>query len=327
MSSPAMRVKIRWLYLPWTFASVVFFTYLLLWRAGASEMKKAVNDWAQDQRAAGAVVSYDALKSDGFPFFLRVHVEQPEIEYADQLRWRTDRLTIDALPYNLNRLIFSTRSEQQVRVANGSEWRIETSDFQVSLANDKDRKWKLAANVADASAQRSDGVTANLRRLVFDISPTVADPSIVTLSLDAQSMQIKLRDREFALDALQTVMAASQAPHLVDTQNWRDSGGVLLINGLIATVDDASLSLTGELSADQQLFPAGALHTEIKSPATFVALLAAAGALDKNDVETLSSTLTLAAIAGGGKLTAPMILKDGLVQIAGVTVAAMDSND
>ncbi|GJL90425.1 DUF2125 domain-containing protein [Hyphococcus sp.] len=327
MNSPATTAKLRWLYLPWAIATVVFLAYLLLWRAGAAEMKKAVVNWVQDQRAAGAEISYGALKTDGFPFFLRVHIEQPDIAYADQFYWRTDLLTIDALPYDLNRLIFSAHSDQHLHFGRQGEWRIKTNDFRISIANDKQREWAFAMTVAGATAVRSDGVKASLEKLVLDASPTASDKTIFTMSLEARGASVTDQTRKFDLDTVQTVMAASQTPFLNNIQEWRDAGGMLLINGFIANSGDASLSVSGELAPDHQLYPAGTLHTEVKSPATFVQLLAEAGAIDKEDVESISSTLTLAAIANGGKLAAPIILKEGVVQVAGVTIAELGSID
>ena len=117
----------RWLYIPWAIAAIVFLGYFMLWRAGASEMKKAVGAWVEDQREAGYNVSYGTLIADGFPFFLRLHIEDAHIAAHGLWDWQTERLTIDALPYDLNRLIFSTRSQQRISVANYGDWRASLS--------------------------------------------------------------------------------------------------------------------------------------------------------------------------------------------------------
>ena len=85
----------RWLYIPWGVAAIVFLGYVMLWRAGAHEMKKAVGVWVEDQRAAGYDVSHGGLISDGFPFFLRLHIEDPHIAAPGLWSWRTGRLTIE----------------------------------------------------------------------------------------------------------------------------------------------------------------------------------------------------------------------------------------
>ena len=140
----------RWFYIPWTVAAVIFVAYFMLWRYGASEMKTAVGEWVEDQRAAGFDVSHGALKTDGFPFFLRLHIDEPHIASPGAWDWRTDRLTIDALPYDLNKLIFSTRSEQEVFLDGAGRWRVNADDFRVSIANDKKRDWVFATTIGGA---------------------------------------------------------------------------------------------------------------------------------------------------------------------------------
>ncbi|MEO1137587.1 MAG: DUF2125 domain-containing protein, partial [Pseudomonadota bacterium] len=105
MTGEAAKLRRRWLYLPFAIAGVIMAGYFLLWRAGAAEMKKAVAAWVEDQRAAGLVVSHGDLEAEGFPFFLRLHIADPDIAAPGVWRWRTERLTLDALPYDLNRLI------------------------------------------------------------------------------------------------------------------------------------------------------------------------------------------------------------------------------
>ncbi|MHA7872551.1 MAG: DUF2125 domain-containing protein, partial [Hyphococcus sp.] len=172
MTEQQTRLKRRWLYIPFAVAAVVVIAYYLLWRAGAAEMKTAVADWAEAQRAAGLEVSHGALKADGFPFFLRVHVAAPAIEAPGAWAWRGDRLSLDALPYDLNKLIFSPRGEQIVSVENYDEWRITAADLRASIARDGAQGWVFSMNVADAVARRpADGAAASLGTLVFDLAP------------------------------------------------------------------------------------------------------------------------------------------------------------
>jgi hypothetical protein len=161
----------------------------------------------------------------------------------------------------------------------------------------------------------------------MDVSPTASDITIITANLAADELNVKTPNSEIRLDTIQATLAASQAPLLGDLHSWRDAGGALLVKGLIVTLAGARFTLSGDITPDQHLNPVGALQAEITSPATFVSLLAEAGALNKQDVEHIASSLTLAAIAGGGKLVAPIMLSDGLVQVSGVTIARLDSND
>lgn len=284
-------------------------------------MKKAVALWADDQRAAGLDVSYGALKAEGFPFFLRVHVETPEIAAPDQWRWRTNRLTLDALPYDLTRLIFSVRSEQQISLAGYGDWRVTAGDFRFSIANDKTRDWTFAMNISGAHAVRgADQASASVENLVFDLAPAAADKTMLVLSLAAANIESNPTGCAFRLDSIEAVMAATQAQALGDAQMWRQAGGEFIINGLNAQLDEARLSVSGKLSLDPALHPEGALNTELVSPAPFAKALAQLGLMSEENAESAGAALTLAAIAGGGKISAPLEFKDGAAQLSGVKI-------
>ncbi|WP_375201487.1 DUF2125 domain-containing protein [Hyphococcus sp.] len=316
----------RWLYIPWGIAAAVFVAYLMLWRYGADEMKNAVNLWVEDQRAAGFDVSHGALKADGFPFFLRLHVEEPRIAAPGVWAWRTKRLTMDALPYDLNRLIFSTRSEQTLSVDGYGDWRITAEDFRVSIANDKKRDWMFAATIGGATAKREeDGAEAALGNLVIDLAPDEADMTVLTLNLMATQAHLDAEDAEIDLDKIQAALSASEIYALSDAESWRRAGGALQINGFFAQLEEGRFAAAGTLKLDENGSPEGTLKTEIIAPAPFIQLLARTGALSPDEAESAAATLTLATIAAGGKLTAPIELKEGAAHLAGAKIADLPS--
>lgn len=312
----------RWFYIPWTVAAVIFVAYFMLWRYGAAEMKNAVGVWVEDQRAAGFEVSHGALITDGFPFFLRVHVEEPHIAAPGAWEWRTERLTIDALPYDLNKLIFSTRDEQMVSSAEFGDWRVTADDFRVSVANDKKRDWIFAATIGGAKARREeDGATASLGSLVLDLAPDDAEKTTLTLHMMATQMRANIEDAAIRLDKLQTALAVSKTYALANAATWRQAGGALQVNSFFAQLEEARFAAAGVLALDRDGRPEGALKTEIIAPAPFIRLLGQAGAMSEEDADSAAASLTLASIAAGGKLTAPVELKDGAAHLAGVKIA------
>ncbi len=321
MADAPARPKRRWLYLPFAVAAVIVAGYWLLWRAGAAEMKKGVAAWVEDQREAGFEVSHGELKAEGFPFFLRVHVATPEIAAPGQWRWRTDRLTLDALPYDLNRLIFSVRGEQRMETAAYGDWRVNADDFRFSIANDKARGWAFAMTMRGAHAVRdADNANGAVDRLVFDLAPSEDDPAMLVLSLAAQDIKATAPDGVFRLSGVQTVMAATQTHLLSDAEMWRQTGGELIINGFNAQLDEAKLSVAGALSIDETHAPQGALETEITAPAPFVKALSQLGVMSEEEAESAAAALTLAAITSGGKISAPIEFKGGAAHIAGVKI-------
>ncbi len=326
--SPMSR---RWLYIPFAIAGAILFAYYLLWRAGAAEMKNGVEAWVLDQRATGIEVSHGDISRDGFPFFLRVHIDDVSIAKPGSWSWRVERLTMDALPYDLNRLIFSTRSAQTIWMKGYGEWRITADDFRTSIANDKDREWAFAATVGNLHALRqTDGASASLASLVFDLAPDAVDKSTLTLNLAVTNARGSTGDRSMDLDSLQTILAVTQTEAFATNDPasaWRMANGRTNIQALLAKIGDSSVAISGGLSLDQNGYPAGRLDAETIAPAALARALGDAGVLAPSDAEATAATLTLAAIAGGGKITAPVEFKNGVVQIAGAKLADLPRLD
>lgn len=326
MSEIQARLRRRWLYLPFAIAAVIVFGYYLLWRAGAAEIKKAVSSWTEEQRNAGLEVSYETIQTDGFPFFLRVHIDRPSIAAPGEWAWRGERLSLDALPYELNKIIFSPVGEQTVELTGHGVWRAVADDFRASIARDAEREWIFSANIGNMTARReSDGAEAAISSLIFDIAPAPADITTLTLTLAGNGVTYKTNPSVFTLAQIQTVTALTHT-HLLqgeDPAQWRENGGALIINGLIAELNTATVSVSGDLALDQAQYPAGRLNAEIANPAGLAETLGDAGVLTPNEAEAAAAGLMLMALAGGGKITAPIVLKDGEAQIRGVKIAEL----
>ena len=324
-SEQATRLKRRWLYIPFAVAGVIVFAYYLLWSAGAREMKAAVADWVVEQREAGLTISHGAIQAGGFPFFLRVHIADPNIASLNGWRWRGDKLSLDALSYELNKLIFSPNGEQVVALEGYGTWRATADDLRASIARDEARGWVFSLNIADAKAMREeDGAEAALGSLVFDLAPDAAAPQTLTLTLAATAFQAKTGAESYDIATLQTVSSLSQTHLLNGNDNgaaWRNAGGALTITGLFIDIEETQISAAGTIRLDETQHPAGLVNTEIENPAGFARMLGKAGALTHTEAETAAAGLSLMALAGGGKIKAPIEMKNGNAQIAGVKIA------
>jgi len=322
MSKTTKRPSRIFLYAPFIVAGIIVAGYYALWRTGADGMKQAVLQWAEDQQAMGYEVTHGALVAEGFPFFLRVHVERPAIVAPGLGSWRTDRLTLDALPYDFHRIIFSVRGGQDVSLAEHGAWVISADDFRISLAEDKTTVWKLSTSIAGLSASRfEDGANASAASIVFDLAPSPADQMAYVLSFDATALKASSADGGVDITRLQTVAETTYAPALPDIALWRQSGGALQITGLVAQIGEGRLACAGMLSLDENDYPKGRLNAEITRPAVFATALGDAGAITREEADAAGAALTLTSIAGGGKITAPIDLENGSAKIAGVKIA------
>lgn len=325
MADQAKRMPRRWLYIPFAIAAVIVFAYFLLWRAGAVQMKAAAEAWVEDQRAAGLEVSHGAMKASGFPFFLRVEIEAPEIAAPDVWRWRGEELFLDALPYDLDKLIFSPEGEQILWADGYGEWRARAADIRASIERDSARGWRFAMNIDGGEAVSADNAARiSLAALVADLAPAPDEPATLSLNLAAEGVKSMAAGHNYGPGDIRTMITLSHTDWLTPpapAAQWRDAGGSLAITGLSAEFEDATLSLAGALNLDAASYPAGRLQAEIANPAGFAALLGQAGALSEQDAEAAAAGLTLMSFATGGKLSAPIEFKNGEAQIAGVKLA------
>ncbi len=323
MSERADRLNRRWLYIPFAIAGIILVAYYLLWRAGADQMKLAVHDWIADQRQSGMMVDHGPITSSGFPFFLRVHIDDPHIQSADAWRWRGKRLSLDALPYDLNKIIFSTVGEQFISAKNYGEWKFTAEDMRASIARDPSRDWVFSMNVGDATASRvDDEATVSLGMLVFDLAPDPEAKTTLTLNLAATQFDSNLNGEAYSLTTLQTAAAMSQTQLIaLGTQPWRNGGGTLHIAGLMAELEETTFNASGDIKLDLDNRPTGRINAAIENPAGFARMLGKTGAMTHEEAEVAAAGLALLAFASGGKIEAPINLIDGTAQIGGVKIA------
>ena len=303
MSENTTRLKRRWLYIPFAIAGVIVFAYFLLWRAGANQMKLAVEDWVEDQRLSGLAVEHGPITSGGFPFFLRVHIDAPKIQSTDIWHWSGERLSLDALPYNLNKVIFSTTGEQLFRVAPYGEWTLIADDMRASITKDRSREWVFSMNIGDATATRTqDNTTLSLENLIFDLAPAQSERSTLTLNLAATRFDATSNGEIYSLETLQTSAALNQSQLLsFGTNAWRDAGGSLQIIGLFADVEETKFRGSGEITIDENDRPLGTIDAAIENPAGFARMLGRTHAISRNEAEVAAAGLSLMAFATAGQ--------------------------
>lgn len=325
-STPLSR---RWLYLPFAFAGLIFFAYFLLWRAGATEMERHIDQWVAAQRQAGFDITHGEIRTHGFPFFLRAQIDRPAIASPAGWRWRSERLFLDALPYALDRLVFSPDGEQEIYGAALGEWRGQAEQLRASIERDAVTGWRFALTVSDAEGRRpQDGAAYSLTALTANIAPAADDPGALTLNLLARDFILSLngsmaRERAIVAAKTEAALAVTQSALMGEASLWRAAGGTLSIAHFHLNIEDANITAKGRLTLDDDDYPAGRVDATIEQPAGAAHLLGKAGLLPPDQADAAAAGLTLAAIAGGGKITGPIILEDGAARLGGIKLAEL----
>jgi len=330
MTEQKYRAPRRWLYIPFIVGAVIIIAYGFLWRAGAAEMQRQIGVWIADQRQAGIDISHGDITTGGFPFFLRGKITDIDVAAPGQWRWRAEALAIDALPYDLNRLIFSPKGEQRLEADGLGAWRIKGQTLRASIANDAERQWVFSVSINDAQGRSEDSAatfsaaTFSIASLDFDLAPLSDDPATLRLNLRSDGIKANYTRGAIDLAKLNTMLALHQAQTLSHPDGldaWRAAGGALYIIAFTAAVDNTELSVNGRIKIDKNNYPAGRLNTEIINPGGFARALGAAGVLTPEKAAQAEAGLTVMALAGGGKVSAPIDMQGGMVEIAGIKIA------
>ena len=332
-TSPSKRPSRLLLYGPLAIGALILAGWYGLWREGASVMRAELAAFAETQRAAGADVQYRSIKTKGFPFYLRGAAEGFSITYPETgAAYATDVLYVDALPYALDRIIFSAPKAQSIDFgdvrlnvrapngrasisgpeANGSDgapgraWRLKSQSGQVSVA---------------AEGLRGDAGPANgferltIKNATLNAAPAPGDPTTVEIGLVADALGLQFNgDSVAAADRIEAFIVVSNA--------GSPNGTTIDIRGLAVDADDARIALAGELSLDADGYPRGRLDAEIVNPLVLPERLATLGVLGAEEADALAGALGLAALAGGGKVRAPIEFEGATVRIMGVAFAA-----
>ncbi len=326
MAASHRRPSRRLLYLPFAIAGVIVAGYGLLWRHGATEMRRAVVSWADDQRENGLDVSYQKISTGGFPFFLRAKIDGVEIGDPDRWRWQVDRLAIDALPYDLNRLIFSPLGEQRFDHYDAGVWFAQAENIRASITRDPEREWLFMLEVTNGAA-RAEGKSskATVSRLLVNIAPNVEDPALIESSVHAVDILLEDGRHSGFVSLLDATFGLEKAAVFTDAgdpaENWTRANGALVVHHLGMEAEGARLTAAGTLGLDVNGYPAGVIEAKIENPASVATILAGAGILNKYESEAMATGLGFMALATGGTLAVPIKFHDGMAKIGKIKIA------
>ena len=306
------------LWAPFVIAALLVIAYYFVWREGAQTMRRAVDAWAEDQRAAGLIVSYDKVNASGFPFFLRGAAANAVIGDAAHWRWSAERLTIDTLPYALDRLVFSATNPQTLDLGEHGVWSLRSDNGRASIEDDNSRDWLVNVESGPGSVKRADGaVSLSAEKFLLSVAPEATDRQLIQASLIVEKFSAKLSGSAIDAPRIEAFVEIAETA----------AGPALNFRRIAIDAEGAQILLTGDIRLDDAGRPEGALEADIANPSGLAMLLQKLGALSPQEAEQASAALTLTAIAGGGKIRGPVALKNGEARIAGVKIADLPRLD
>jgi hypothetical protein len=300
-------------------AAIALAAYGALWLEGAKTMRRSIEAFAASESAAGRQVSFARLSVGGFPFLLRARIDDALIVGGGSWRWRGETLFVEAAPWAPDRLAFSAAS-QALDLGELGLWRIEARRGRATIARNRERGWVLRIASGPARIAREGAAGGfGARRLEATVTPDDRDPQRVLAKLEIADLVAQGATRPVSADVIELAFEIADPP-LAPSREIR-------LRRLYAESEGGAALLSGVFRLDDAGYPEGVLNADIAKPGAFAALLGELGAIGDHEAEVGAATLDLAAIAGGGRITAPVLLDDGVASIAGVAIAKLPRLD
>jgi hypothetical protein len=315
--------------------ALVAASYAFYWYSVAELVRGGILDWSAARRAEGFTVGWDRYAVSGFPFLLRVTIEQPvfgqtgiEPGYTAQ----APLLIGEARPWTLDRW--------HVAAASGARLAIEPGPARPAIA--------VTANALTGTIQPAEGGDAASRpgtavALSAD-GVAVAGPTPLAIAHAGAQTTIPARAVASHLDtwlsasvSLARVTLPQAVQPLGDTIDrlaaavavkgtipggprrqalaaWRDDGGTLEITSLDLAWRTLQLGAKGTLALDAALQPIGAFTALIRGYNDVIDALVIAGSVRAGDAALAKLALGLLAKEGPdgtNEISAPLTLQSG----------------
>lgn len=320
--------------------------YSLYYIIIADGLRDGIAGWAAERRSDGLDIGYKSLEIDGFPFRIVAQFDAPKIAASrlpSQPTWRARSVSAVVQPWNLSHIILDLGGQGDVefiqraklrrlgyRTDNGlASYEYAADGKPIRLGIDLsavaivDAEAGLNANVARAQLHGRRAETVDkLADLAIKVEDVVLDP--------VNPMQgLKLPPGlgpNIALAMFEATVRGEPVPITTlaaTTVAWRDRGGDIELKRFKLTWGKLDIEADGAMALDSELRPIGALTARIKGHEHLVDAAVAWGQMREKDGRTAKAVLGLLASAGGGTLSVPITLQDGLVSIGPVAVARL----
>jgi hypothetical protein len=332
-----------------TLAAVVLVaaSYGLYWYSVAGLVRSGILDWSAARRAEGFTVGWDRYVISGFPFLLRVAIEQPvfgqtgvEPGYAAQ----APLLVGEARPWALDRWYLTAASGARLAIQPGPVRPAITVTANALAGTVRPAESDDAAShPGTAVALSADGVAVAgptpLAIAHAGVQTTIPAHPVAShldtwlsagFSLAGVTLPQAVQPLGDTIDRLAAAVAVKGTipggPHREALAAWRDDGGTLEITSLDVAWGKLQLGAKGTLALDATLQPVGALTALIRGYNDIIDALVAAGSVRAGDAALAKLALGLLAKEGPDgtyEIGAPLTLQNGSVFLGPARLARL----
>jgi hypothetical protein len=307
-----------------------------IWAAG--QVRTAIAQWTETQRAAGYYIAYDGPDMRGFPVRLAVTLDKPRLTAPEGWRWSGAAITGEAAFWQPLLLHLALPREQELAAV----WRGHQRTLQLSAAradgvvrlDTRGQVITATLDMNDVTVREAAGGRVHADRLHQEISQPPNDSARLLLRGEIGNLLLPAAPpspfpetvERFAYTA-ELVGAISPGDPALALAAWRDAGGLLEVTDLSLIWGPLEVHADGTAALDEAMRPQGAFSARIAGLPEMLDALVTQGLMDPGAAAALRfMVLTLAeGRDGAGRpiVRLPVTLQDGRVFLGPAPLARL----
>ncbi len=324
-----------------TAAAMVVLTVAALaiyWLWAAGQVRTAIAQWAETQRAEGYDITYAGPEVRGFPIRLAVRLDDPRIAAPHGWRWSGAAIAGEAAFWQ-PLLLRLTLPRQQDLVA---IWRGHERTLQLDAAradgmvrfDTRGQAVTATMDMADVTVREASGGSLRASRLHHEVTRPPNGDSRMQVRGEIDDLILPeapspfpetVEHLAYRADLIGEIPSGEPAAALAA---WRDAGGLLEVSDLSLTWGPLAVRADGTAALDELLRPQGAFSARIAGLPEMLDALVAQGAMKPGAAAALRlAVLTLADGRdpnGRPIVRLPVTLQDGRVFLGPAPLARLD---
>ncbi len=257
----------------------------LLWFGVANFAKKQISNWAANEISRGNIVTFENVRISGYPGRIIISYDRPKIKtvWGNNLYWQGEQAKITIKPWAPwhGEIALGGKSSMEITTADGSynfSGSIEKFNLFINPGNTLPDNIKI--NIANLNLASSDSNFKKIKadEIIINMASNIpagksaAAIEIVTIAKNiilpwGNNMPISNNFQmvEFSGKISGPITVSDKIKTTLKTalDDWRDSGGKIMVDNIVLRGAPLALSGSGNIYLDKNTQPAGRLTAKI----------------------------------------------------------------
>jgi hypothetical protein len=278
---------------------VALVSYVIYWFVVAEQFRGAVRDWAG--RGDGTRAAYSGLVLGGFPFLVRLTVEDAGLARPGSWAWRGPSVVLEARPWSPGRVRFRAPGEFELDLPDAggpAAWKGGARELSGEVAFEGGRLGSGRIRVAGLEIAGAGGrlaVAGGAVRLSVlgaeDAGHRTASAEFRGEAVDVEMPGELPLGRRLGRIALDARVMGGIGPGPEALAGWRDKGGTVEVTDLALDYGPLEARASGTVALDGAMQPVGAFTARIRGFFQTVDALRERGLIRARDAVTAKVVL------------------------------------